>query len=1124
MESENTMMENENFWMIPDSESYSVGSYTEKGGASVSKVHLTQIDKTEKPRIKRYVIDSDSDSSEMDSDSERRELASAAVMCFMDTKTFHRSTAGNNFPKDSWSERRTVNSDSENPVMSSDSVKHMKKAETCKSTCNLGRLKVARRSESLQHWLDAKRKELDSDYGGHLDSSGKYHCKSIVPSFGKSQHDLQTFQSITEEDQVGASSEKHQTQPGNERDRNEPESKRHLIKTEKRLDNKEFQMDREREGYLVESDRHDSENEAHLLEAHRLGARRKDNRPPGFWRPVTLPPKLEHEKKTEEQKSVQQKDSRVCRIQCRKYRSEDKTVRSKETSNLSYKQVSREKLKERHTYSSLTDEKIHRKASQKVSVYKRHSKEYGYTHSCESFRYQVTPNPLSSETCISNISSLVDSPTCESPKSVTRQKARRSITFSLDVGTQQCTRCFMEIGTSSFHKCPMNSDDSDSDSSFHGQSSSHCKYSLSSKTVRHYKTSRNRPLSQSLDPKYHVGIRCSLHREDSKCSMDSSSYLHCESCSALQKHRGSSSTHTISTDTKKIRDQGHIMSTPVRLSQSESKFNLTTQLQNKDNPEDSNIKFISAKSVKAKANILVSKDDTDHEDETTTEDETEVEYETDTEDEDDTKDKKDPKDKSDPDGSSYPEGGNSENNTDSNNGSNPSGASGPTGGPDSSNDGDSKNITDNNKSDPAVENATNSDINLKYSTDEICTNNLDNASDQEEYFNQCNDANFKADTNQTCASGNENRTVMDCVSGCNNDTDPKNATGQERYNVHSEIIRSLSNNPDFIKNENAPSINPSSQNSHGPLKDLDSNSISKPSSATSHDVVSTNNIADPYYGTKPTSTAIYKYTAMLNYYSDLNDVIVFKYKVSSSFIVNSKYFDRKKYAMRPNITPSTVNAVNTSKITSCTSAITAGKNYATDTKHFPRFSHINSFNIIINANNSTSTSDINNAPVTELEINSTSSVLKIVYGSISNFVFGTNYTYPDFLITSKFYDPLELSRAYTIFDNQNIGAQFQYSAVYMDSHNCKYATGSIDAIDAKESGFVKDFSRVQNPIGIKGPSPFKILSYQNVPLPSIDVIVEAELPDILKFALSSGAMKQSFELSLKTVSRQNVGH
>lgn len=94
---------------------------------------------------------------------------------------------------------------------------------------------------------------------------------------------------------------------------------------------------------------------------------------------------------------------------------------------------------------------------------------------------------------------------------------------------------------------------------------------------------------------------------------------------------------------------GHI-SGPVRLSQSESKFNLTAQPQNEDTPD------VSDRNIKAEANVedkLLYKDDTDHEDETNTEDETDGEDETDTEDEDedDTKDKKDPKDKSDPDGS-----------------------------------------------------------------------------------------------------------------------------------------------------------------------------------------------------------------------------------------------------------------------------------------------------------------------------------------------------------------------------------------------------------------------------------------------------------------------------------------
>ncbi|XP_052026234.1 putative uncharacterized protein DDB_G0277255 [Apodemus sylvaticus] len=1141
MESEKTKMENENLWMIPDSESYSVDSHTEKGRTSISKVHLIQVDEREKPRIKRYMMDSDSEPSETDSDSERCELASAAVKYFMDTKTFHESSTSNQFPKDSWSESRTINSDSESPVMSPDSMKYMKKAETCKSTCNLERLKVAHKTESLQDWLDAKRKQLESDNAGYWDSSGKYQFKSIVPqqSFGKCQGDLQKFQRITEKNEVGSSSDKHQTQFGYERDQNEPESKRQLIKTEKGLDNEGFQMDEEREGYLVESDSRDSENEAHLLEAHRLGARRKENRPPGFWRPITLPPKLAQEKKTEEQKSVKQKDNRVSRIQLTRYKSEDKNVRFTEpSSSLSDKELSQEKLKEKHSYSfspdshTFTDEKHHRKASRKTSVYKRHCKEYRYSHSCESLKYQTSPIPLSFETCTSNVSSFVGSPTSKSPKSVTRKKTRRSITYSPELGPQKCTRCFMEISNTSFHKCLKNSDDSDSDSPSHGQISSHSKYSLRSKTIRHVKTSRNRPLSQSLDPQQSVVSRCSLHREDSKYSIDSTSYLHCESCSALQNLKGSSVTHTISKNTKKIMGQhsthGDIMSAPVSLSQSESKFNLTAQTQNKDTPDDSDTIFISARNIKTEANVedkLLSKDETDHEDETNTEDETDGEDETDTEDEDDTKDKKDPKDKSDPDGSD-PKDGNSENNTDSNNGSQPSGSSGPMGGPDSSNDGDSKNVTDHkSESDPTIDNATNSDVNLKYSTDAKCTNNLNNASDLAEYFKYQNNADIKGSTNP--ASGNKIRTVVDYISGVDNqDTGPRNVI---KGNIaYAENIRLLSNNHqnNFIKNGSDPSSNPSPPNSYRIPKDLDSNSNINPSNAT-------NNIVNRNYGTKPMSTAVYKQMTALNYYSDINNVTGFTYKIRSSFVVNSNYFDRKKYGARPSFVLHTIDAVDTHNVTICTSAInyefTAKKASALDTKHFPRFILFKSFNVIIspkynakniqNANNSTSISNINNLPATELEINSILPVFKFTYGNIPDFIAGTNY--PDFLLTSEFYEALELGRAYKIFDTQNIGAPFQDSAGYMDSDNSTYATGSIDALDAKESGFLKDISRIQTTIGIKDPSsPFKVLSKQNITLPSFDVIVEAELPDIVKFTVSSGAVNQLFELRLQTGSRQ----
>ncbi|XP_075813037.1 uncharacterized protein LOC142840369 [Microtus pennsylvanicus] len=1119
MESEKTMMDTEIFWMIPDSESYAVDSGTEKDRASTSKVHMIQV---EKQRSKRYLVDSDSESSEMDSDLERCVLASAAMKRFMETETFHMSTANNKPTKDSWSER-TVTSDSESPAMSSDSVKHIKKAEACKSTCNLERLKVIHKSESLQQWLDAKIEELDSGLSGYWDSSGKYHFQSIVPqdSFGKCQGNLQTFQSITGKDQIDSSSEKHQEKAGNERDKNEPESKGHPIKKEKGFDNEGFQMVKEREEHLMKSDHHDSENEA-----HRLGARRKDNRPPGFWRPLTLPTKLGEEKKTEEQKSVQQRDNRVCRSQLTRYKNEDKTVRFKEaSSSLSAMQLSQGKKKEKHGYSfspdshTYTDEKYHRKASRKISVYKRHCREYRYAHGFESLKYQITPIPLSSETCTSNVSSLVGSPNSKRSKSVTRQKTRRSITSFLGVGTQKCARCFMEISNSSFHKCSTNSDDSDSDSPLHSQISSDSKCSLGSKTGRHVKTSRNSPLSRSLDPKHCVGIRCSLHREDFKFSLDSTSYLHCESCSALQNLKKSAATQTIPIKSEKIMGQhsasGHIMSTPQRLSASESKFSLTAQTQNKDNYDDSIIKLISARHIKDEADVenkLLSKDETDQENETNTEEETDVEDETDTEDE-DNKDKKDPKDKSDPDGSD-PKDGNSENNTDNNSGSDPSGASGPTSGPDSIKDGDSKNGTDhNNKSDPAIDKASGSDANLKYYTD------LGNAPDLAEDVNQHNNADSKGSTTPNSASGNKNRTVLDYISSSNYDSFPRNDTGQGN-NTYSETIRPISNSFNFIQNETDPKNNPSPQNSHGLPKDTESNYNTKPSNATNHNVVP-NNMSNSNYDTEPSSTANHKHTAAIKYYSDLNDITGFTYEVRSSFLVSPNYFGRKKYASVTSFALSTINAIDTSNIITCTAAIssqfTAGKNYAPENKHF--LSHLNGFNIIIkniqNDHNSSSTSNINVLTDNELKASSiSSSILKIVYRNISHFITGTNHTsYPHFSITSEFYDPLEFVRAYIIFDSQNIGAQFQNTTEYMDPYTSKYATGSTDALDSKKSGFLKDFLGVQNPIGIKDPSFLKILSNPNIPLHSFDVIVEAELPDVMKFAVSSGAVNNLFKFS-----------
>lgn len=793
------------------------------------------------------------------------------------------------------------------------------------------------------------------------------------------------------------------------------------------------------------------------------------------------------------------------------------------SSSLSALQLSQEKIKDKHDYSfspdshTFTDEKYHRKASRKISVYKRHCREYRYAHGFENLKYQIAPIPLSSETCTSNVSSLIGSPNSKSSKSVTRQKTRRSITSSLDVGTRRCARCFMEISNTSFHKCSTNSDDSDSDSPLHSQISSDSKCSWGSKTARYLKTSRKSPLSRSLDPKHCVGIRCSLHREDFKCSVESTSYLHCESCSALQNLKSSAATQTIPIKSEKIRGQhstsGHKMSTPKRLSASESKFSLTAQTQNKDNSDDSLIKLISARHIKDEADVKnkpLSKDETDHEDETNTEEETDVEDETDTEDE-DNKDKKDPKDKSDPDGSD-PKDSNSENNTDNNSGSDPSGASGPTSGPDSIKDGDSKNVTDhNNESDPAIDNASRSDVNLKYYTD------LDNAPDLAEDVNQQNNADSKLQTTPNSASGNKIRTVLDYISGSNYDSVPRNDTGQGN-NIYSETVGPNSNSLYFIQKEANPKNNPSLQNSHGLPKDTNYNT--KPSNATSHNVP--NNISDSNYDTETSSTASHKHTTAIKYYLDLNDSAGFTYEVRSSFLVSPNYFGKKKYATIPSFALNTINAINTSNIISCTAVIssqfTAGKNYAPENKHF--LSHFNGFNIIIkniqNDHNSSSTSNINILTDNELKASFiSSSILKIVYRNISHFITGTNHTsYPDLLITSEFYNPLEFVRAYIIFDNQNIGAQFQNTTEYMDSDTSKYATGSADALDAKESGFLKDFSGVQNPIGIKDPSPLKILSNLNIPLHSFDVIVEAELPKVMKFAISPGAVNNLFKVSL----------
>uniref|UniRef100_A0A8C6QJR0 Testis expressed gene 16 n=1 Tax=Nannospalax galili TaxID=1026970 RepID=A0A8C6QJR0_NANGA len=1125
MESEEKVMENENFWIIPDAESSIMESDKERGrvvAASTSKVHLLLDEKAEKPRSKRYMLDSDSDLY-LDSGSEKHELASVAVKCLEDVKTFQLRTSPDKLPENSQSEKKTVNSDSESPGIASDSVTHLKKAGMSQNTCNLERLQ-----EGRILWLGSKRKLLEFDHGRQQASSEKYQLNSLKPqdSSGIYQNDHLTFQSSFERDesQADSSSETHQTHSGSERDQNEPESTGDLIKIESRLENEDFQMDEESKGSLMESDkekgheryRHDSENEA-----QRLGARRKDNRPPGFWRPVSLSPQLGLGKKTEEQ-SVQHSDDRVSSIPLMKSKSENKDVKCKALCPcLSDKQLSQENYSSSPDSNTFTDEMNRRKASHKISIHKCHCKEFTYSHSCQSFRSQIShPRPLSSENYSLNVPSSSQTPTSTSPKCVIQQKTQKNITCSLNMKTQRCARYFMETSKSFFHKFPMNSDDSASDSPLPTQISLDSKHSLSSKTYRHCKISRNRLLSQSADRKHHVGSHCPLHKEESKHSSDSASYLNCESCSALQNLKGSTVTSTFPMHSENVMGQhsihGQVVATPITPSESESKFNLTASLQSEDKP-DNETKLRNPKNETDVKYKLLPTNETNDEDETNTEDETDDD-ETDSEDEDNAKDKKDPKDKSDPDDSD-PKDGNSENNTESGNGSDPSGAAEPTSGPDSSNDVDSGNAIDrSNESDPA-DNATNNDVNLKYSTDEvICADNSDNASALIDDATQQNTVDSKNSIHPNCTSGNQNRTVLDFISSSNNDIDPRNTIGSG--------------------NDTDPNNFNSQNNTHAFQKLLDFNYNTNPSNNNnSHNAIIPYNIADPKYGIKPTSITSHKHIVALNYYLDQNCVTGLTYEIKSVFAVNPNCSDRNHYLARPRFAASAISPTDTRNTTDYSGAVsshfTTGKSYASNNKHFHRFTYCSDLNVTNNPNYNAlniqnihyfvSSRIINNLPDPELQISSKFSILKFAYGNISNFVPDTNYSsFPDYLIASKFHDPLELGRAYIIFDDQNIGAQFQESTGGMDSVNYKHATGSVDALDATESGFLKDFSRVQNPVGIKDPATLKILSNPNIPLPNFDVIVEAELPDVVKFVISPGALNHFCKNNFCGFSRDNT--
>lgn len=199
-------------------------------------------------------------------------------------------------------------------------------------------------------------------------------------------------------------------------------------------------------------------------------------------------------------------------------------------------------------------------------------------------------------------------------------------------------------------------------------------------------------------------------------------------------------------------------------------------------------------------------------------------------------------------------------------------------------------------------------------------------------------------------------------------------------------------------------------------------------------------------------------------------------------------------------------------------AILLAPNCASDTNHDTRFTHVIGFNFVTNPNydvintlsvhNSISTKNINNLSEPELEIGSSSFIPNIVYGNSSAIAAGTNCTStPGNLTTIEFSDLSKLCRNYIIVDDHKFGVCLIDNAGSMGSASFKHATESKDILDAKEPGILKYFSRVHNLIDIKG-ARLNFHSNSNILFLNFDIIAEAELSDVMKFATSSGAVNQ----------------
>ncbi|XP_036894225.1 dentin sialophosphoprotein-like [Sturnira hondurensis] len=868
--------------------------------------------------------------------------------------------------------------------------------------------------------------------------------------------------------------------------------------------------------------------------------------------------------------------ARVSGIQHEEHLTNEKIVRCKEVSpTVSDKQASQQKLKGKHSHNvsldpnTLVGNKDQINASHKISSYKSCCKEYRQVQSFQSSQSQI--NLLNAEDNNSEVSAIDCNPISMSPKTHSDTMDTRATICPkcfMEINNSSFHKC---LGNSN------NDSDSDSplhlQSSFCSkyclsprpvrQGKTSQKISLSQALDLEHMVGIHCP-KHGRDSKYSSGSTSYLHCENCLALQN---LIHSTVTKTFPMNPENTTSHHSTSEPDNIN-----VSNVIGL-ESEVQFNLTTQPENEAN-SDNKTELVSGDNLKSEAitkDKPLLKDERDHEDESDSEDETESEDEEDAENKNNTKDKKDPKDKSDRDDND-PKGSNSEKDADTNNGSDSSSNADHTSGADSSGDGNSNNGTDcNGRHDSNIDKGTNNDANSKHSSDseeEKCTNNLDSASGLDNDQHCTTGFDNGTNPNHTCEV--QNGTGMDCTSNSNDDAGLGSATrsGNGIYlyngtgttkeagpnnnrpgpNLNESVLQKngpgpqnngqCPNLPGFNNNGSGLNTNPIlNNNSPGPNdnisvleNDTDFNNNARPYHANHNSSFSSHKDVDSNYDTKSTSDFDHNCSAVPNYYSDLDCVSRFIQIVGSSFVVNPNNITKSSYAVRPSSTngngSGNGNVSDGGNSTNCRGAISpsyiAFISYGSDTIHETKFIHVigsifvttpnyDAVNII-NVHDFTSTTNIN-FPVPNLEIGSSFSISNIVYDSTSTFVADTNYTFtPENLTTSTSFDLYKFGGNYTSTGYDKFGVYPKANDGSMDSI-FMHATESKYVLDAKESGLSKYFSSVQNPIGIKGPSSLNFYHDSNILLLSFGIIVEAEQPDVVKFAISSGAVNQFVKMS-----------